>query len=115
MRVETALILRLYLDCIDKWIILDWREIEFQHSVRRGLYAIESDYRGAIFFALQDVEILKQGCAVAVDVEYAAARASRATIADAEPPLGEIQTNFVILTRYNRYAVMEVSISLPLE
>jgi hypothetical protein len=110
---EAALVFWLYLDRIDKWIILDRCEIEFQHSVRRGLYAIENNYRGATFLTLQNVKILQQGCTVAVNIEYAAPRTSRTTIADTKPPLGKIQANSVVLACHNRYAVMEVPISLP--
>ena len=83
--------LRLYLDCVNKGVILNRCEIELQHAVSCGLNVIECNYSSAAILALQDVKILEQRGAVAIDIEYAASRAPRTTIADTKPTLRKIK------------------------
>ena len=78
-------VLWLNLDSVDERVVLDRREIYFQHAVSSGLHVAECLYRPAVLLIFQDVEALQQGCAIAKNVEDAASYSSRTAIAAAEP------------------------------
>src|SRR3569833_1129180 len=99
------------LDCRDRCVVRERVKCEIEFTLRRGSQVIERLGQGvktADF--LEDIEIVEQRCAVAVDTKYAAANANLPGRVRYPIQLGKVENERVMAARIDRNGIGEMTI-----